>query len=816
MAHQSRPTQQTWSSSRVARLKEQQQQQQRDKNAREQDPRVASSSMPPTTKTGTSASRWAPSSMKAPSNSPSHASASTSSSMATETPPPARATDANLPSFIDKPLSTLAPTYRRSLAPESVPIAPHPHSQPTTHSALSDAHSSSQKLSQPPRSSLSASVHAQKRLETPPQPLNGHHHPRPTSFGASDTTTARPSHLYPEAPHYSARSGPASDFGPKPSAHPGGSLRGDGLKPRDTLKPLGGKIDPMALLSSPSRGIDNISIPSDSTLSSSSSSGGIDVAADLTQPETQEKYRDYISDRIRVHRARNPIPLHFGQKGLTENLHWQDFFPALSNSQMTTPLDSTDLTRGGIARKEEEQQKREFKIKVDREREGLEETVLLIRKLREGCTASHRLDGFVLDVYDLSIYLSILALNTPQLSSSLPRLVLDLYPALPCPSLGERTNGKSTEDVLCLFSGSGEIAGAQHTADLKRRSINLGPSFDPCGSQEMQSNVEIIKRAHMSSLLLLSSMCLGRSGTRIGSTANSSDYEEITSGFSKFQSQRIAIWQHLESISPDGIVPIEAARHIDLARLVYRAFRDCNVFGLSSLLESGQVGTNDPDFETGAKITIWQRSLILQALPILRKRCFKVLARSYLHLPVTRTFVGSLVDLAQETSHDGVEQDANMEERREEEEKSNWVAKALLMGCGILPITFLEDMDRLTVGVDLKMDKEKPRIKKENDQVPDDWDSSFITSSETPEEESETPIEEMRSALSKVQLAEDRVNHRRKVEENRLMRFLLENLPSPSINDAACAPEHDERERMQRFWKERVVKNRDGFGLKVK
>ncbi|WFD05277.1 hypothetical protein MVES1_000606 [Malassezia vespertilionis] len=61
-------------------------------------------------------------------------------------------------------------------------------------------------------------------------------------------------------------------------------------------------------------------------------------------------------------------------------------------------------------------------------RRDLESILLLVRKLREGLVSSARFDAFTLDVYELSIVLSILCGNMAQLSLALARMFEDVYP----------------------------------------------------------------------------------------------------------------------------------------------------------------------------------------------------------------------------------------------------------------------------------------------------------------------------------------------------------------------------------------------------
>ena len=63
-------------------------------------------------------------------------------------------------------------------------------------------------------------------------------------------------------------------------------------------------------------------------------------------------------------------------------------------------------------------------------KDSLQELLLAIRKLREGLVASHRMDHLTVQVYELTIFLSILCENRAQLASTITRLVQDIYPAI--------------------------------------------------------------------------------------------------------------------------------------------------------------------------------------------------------------------------------------------------------------------------------------------------------------------------------------------------------------------------------------------------
>ncbi|KAH9819913.1 hypothetical protein DFH28DRAFT_885581 [Melampsora americana] len=57
-----------------------------------------------------------------------------------------------------------------------------------------------------------------------------------------------------------------------------------------------------------------------------------------------------------------------------------------------------------------------------------------IRKLREGILASHRIDQFAIQIYELSAELALESCDLPQLNSLLPHLIFTLYQSLPLSS----------------------------------------------------------------------------------------------------------------------------------------------------------------------------------------------------------------------------------------------------------------------------------------------------------------------------------------------------------------------------------------------
>lgn len=146
------------------------------------------------------------------------------------------------------------------------------------------------------------------------------------------------------------------------------------LKPSPSLT----SSNSLELLSSPSRGLDS----------------GTGASQDLTNAETQQRFRAFISERIQGHvNKHGPI-----QKSNADPI-----------IQIPTP--SVKIGKPSA-----------FDIGKD-QLQSLQDILLFVRRLREGCVAANRVDLFTLDVYILSSLLSLLVGDNIQLSSSLPRMV---------------------------------------------------------------------------------------------------------------------------------------------------------------------------------------------------------------------------------------------------------------------------------------------------------------------------------------------------------------------------------------------------------
>ncbi|PWN36117.1 uncharacterized protein FA14DRAFT_51966 [Meira miltonrushii] len=176
------------------------------------------------------------------------------------------------------------------------------------------------------------------------------------------------------------------------------------------LKPSPSSIssNSLELLSSPSRGLDS----------------GTDASQDLTNAETQQRFRAFISERIQGHVIKHgPI-----QKNKADPLIRMPAPSVMENSPSTFDVGKDQL-------------------------QSLQDILLFVRRLREGCVAANRVDLFTLDVYILSSLLSLLVGDNIQLSSSLPRTV-DL-----CESVGSVEEGtafglEASKDINSILYGN--------------------------------------------------------------------------------------------------------------------------------------------------------------------------------------------------------------------------------------------------------------------------------------------------------------------------------------------------------------------------
>ncbi|TKY90327.1 hypothetical protein EX895_000325 [Sporisorium graminicola] len=331
----------------------------------------------------------------------------------------------------------------------------------------------------------------------------------------------------------------------------GSVMRADGLQARDASRPLGGKsLDRLALLASPSRGLD-----STSSLSTDLSSQG---SMDLTLPQVQAELREYISMRIT-----KAIPLLSAPA------------PALRvlDSRQYLPREEADGAKG-----------------VGKGEEELQQILLLVRKLREALVASKRVDGFSVEVYELSASLAVLCVDVPQLAATLPRLVLELYP--------------STRE-----------AAADPGRDVEQLATHLG--IHPSTGED--------KRMRLVSLYLLQTLCLSGRATRLGqyAAAHSERTEALHRGLSEYKRLKAT----LTSVYGERL-----HSHLAVSDAVYAALRNVDSLTLSRLLCDTKGGMNG-----------WQRLIALQVVPALRSAAWEVARKAYMYMPVSERLKGMII-----------------------------------------------------------------------------------------------------------------------------------------------------------------------------
>ncbi|CAO1635846.1 unnamed protein product [Parajaminaea phylloscopi] len=218
---------------------------------------------------------------------------------------------------------------------------------------------------------------------------------------------------------------------------------------------------------------------------------------------------------------------------------------------------------------------------------GLEEILLQGRKLREGIMASQRRDAAAIEAYHLVLLLAITTLNRAQVSATMHRIVFDLYPAVPLtPS---RAPASVTSDFATL-------------PDARASQLDLFVD-----SRET--------REHTASLLLLSHTCLS-------DTARSSAIED---NFPRLK------WKVLDSVG-SGQHPELISPHIRFAEAVHVALDRCDVLAFRRLL-LGQF-RHKGSGELLPKPTVWQRMLLSQAVPRLRRSSWAHLKKVYLTVPL--------------------------------------------------------------------------------------------------------------------------------------------------------------------------------------
>ncbi|CAO1632866.1 unnamed protein product [Sympodiomycopsis kandeliae] len=298
---------------------------------------------------------------------------------------------------------------------------------------------------------------------------------------------------------------------------------------------IGRELDFMALISSPSRGIQGYEV--------SSVDGMSREDQDLTLESTQAKYRLYISKRVHDHCKKFPTSL-------------QEYCPSL------------DLTMPG---EEAPKPKAESSVQASA-RNSLEQILLLVRKLREGMTASHREDEATVEVYHLSLFLSLLTMHKQQLSSTLHRLVLELYTTISPAQPGSSWPSSVSRDFSSL----------EVSCDISKQLHLFEDSLET--------------RSHTASILLLCNACL--------SDAKSPPQDEFHTLRYKIMDSQV-----IEAADQD--------QNMALANRVYRARKDVDVLAIRNVL----VGTSSA--------TPFQKFLVYEIVPRLRASSLQIVKKAY-------------------------------------------------------------------------------------------------------------------------------------------------------------------------------------------
>lgn len=216
--------------------------------------------------------------------------------------------------------------------------------------------------------------------------------------------------------------------------------------------------------------------------------------------------------------------------------------------------------------------------------QSLQEIMLLVRRLREGCVAAARADGFTLDVYLLSTLLSIIIGDNIQLSSSLPRLV-DLY---------EREGRDSIE--------RGRAPGQQANSDIH----NLLHGSSSSGSADTAVDLDLAR-----SLLLIWLSISGGRAERVGG-------RKVDRRLGKTLAYHECRHNIKYSVGP----------YVQLAGEVNAALAQDNVLALRSLL-------------LATRSQVWLRALLRRTVEGVRVLVWNTLGKAYLHLSVDSALLGS-------------------------------------------------------------------------------------------------------------------------------------------------------------------------------
>ncbi|BGP16907.1 hypothetical protein JCM10213_007351 [Rhodosporidiobolus nylandii] len=195
-------------------------------------------------------------------------------------------------------------------------------------------------------------------------------------------------------------------------------------------KDIGRKPEELDMLLSPSRGLQ----------------GGEEDEVSLRNPDVQARFRRHIDEKLR---------------------RWAAAHPPAST---TAP---------------EQRKRRDEELSI---------ILLDLRKLREGITSIRRTDAFACEVYQASALLSLFASNTPQLSSSLPHLVLHLHaqqysPPPPAASQPDEALASNLAALSLTPSSPADAATRAFFLTLHLLHSHLLPAFTSVGTPSTPSAV---------------------------------------------------------------------------------------------------------------------------------------------------------------------------------------------------------------------------------------------------------------------------------------------------------------------------------------
>lgn len=298
----------------------------------------------------------------------------------------------------------------------------------------------------------------------------------------------------------------------------------------------------LELLSSPSRGLEL----------------GTDASQDLTNAETQHRFRTFISERIQKY---------IDQHGPVQKDKSEAVFGLPQPSPDEKEFSALRLNGAN--------------------KQSLQDILLFVRRLREGCVAADRIDAFTLDVYLLSSLLSLLIGDNIQLSSSLPRTV-DLCELMHSSEVETELGCNALKDVNLILYG-----------DQRKSSSGL--------------NIDAIR-----SLYLLWLSISGGRAERLGG-----QHQQLRAG------STLTYHEHKQQLNePMG-------QSVKLIERINTALGRNDLYALRRILIELQ-----NDLESHQE-RLWQLALLSRTVNAFRKRVWHTLTKAYMHLAIDPALIGS-------------------------------------------------------------------------------------------------------------------------------------------------------------------------------